>query len=212
MDVKPTPKRKLKVQPSTKERVEKNIDEENNKILDDPNKVKPYLGVAKKKNASKSQYYVNPEEMTERIKEYYETENDHCKNYERLGQIFILIAKKMATASCFARYSYKDEFIGEALIKMVKALRGKKYSFNYNSSPFSYFSQICYWAFNGVIRKEKKQVEITKKYRDTKYVEMFKDNENTKNVYIRPEADGEIFKDYEYYINNSDTNNISNDD
>ena len=101
----------------------------------------------------------------------------------------------MITASSFARYSWKEDMIGEALIKMTKALRNKKYSFEFGSSPFSYYTQIAYWSFCAVIKSEKKQAEIARKYREEKFAEMFREceDENSKNVYIRPDSDGEIF-------------------
>lgn len=198
------PKVEMTVQPSRKKRTTETKDISD--ALDNPDKPRAFLTVAKKKRATKDEYYVDPKEFAARIKEYYETEDDKGENYQKLGKIFLDIARRLTTAASFARYSYKEEFIGEALIKMVKALRGKKYSFEFGSSPFSYYSQICYWAFCAVIKNEQKQAEIAKKYREVKYIESFKENEYTQNVYVRPEQDGEIFKDYSYYVNNSDTN------
>lgn len=196
------PKVEMKVQPSEKKRVKKTA-EEKAALLDDPDKVRPFITVSKKRKATKDEYYIDPKEFAERIKEYYETEDDKCKNYEILGKYFLKMAKRMSTAASFARYSWKEDMIGEALIKMTKALRNKKYSFAFGSSPFSYYTQVIYWAFISVIKNEKKQNEIAKKYRDEKFIEMFKECEDTKNIYIRPESDGEIFRDtaYEEYNN-----------
>lgn len=187
----------MKVKPSVKKRVKK-TPEEKAALLDDPNKARPFITVAKKRKATKEEYYIDPKEFAERIKEYYETEDDNCSNYEKLGEFFLKLAKRMVTASSFARYSWKDEMIGDALIKMIKALRNKKYSFEFGSSPFSYYSQICYWSFCARIKSEKKQAEIARKYREEKFIEMFKDCEDTKNVYIRPDSDGEIFHENSY--------------
>ena len=198
-----TPKVEMTVAPSTKKRNVKPKDSSVDPLSD--KKTRPYIGVAKKRNATKSEYYIDPVELAERVKEYYETEDDKGKNYQKLGEMFLLIAKKVATSSCFARYTFKDEFIGEAMIKMVKALRNKKFSFEFGSSPFSYYTQICYWSFCAVIKSEEKQASIARHYREVKYAESFKENEDTKNVYIRPESDGEIFKEYDYYANNSDS-------
>lgn len=187
------PKVEMKVKPSEKKRVKKTAEEK--EALLNGDKTRPFITVAKTRKATKEEYYVDPKEFAECIKEYYETENDKCANYEKLGKFFLKIATRMTTAASFARYSWKEEFIGEALIKMVKALRNKKYSFEFGSSPFSYYSQIAYWAFISVIKNEKKQAEIAKKYREEKYEEMFRESDDTdsRNVYIRPDDDGEIF-------------------
>lgn len=188
------PKIEMSVQPSEKKRVKKTA-EEKAELLDNPDKVRPFITVAKKKKATKDEYYIDPHEFAACIKEYYETEDDKCANYEKLGKFFLKLAKRMITASSFARYSWKEDMIGEALIKMTKALRNKKYSFEFGSSPFSYYSQIAYWSFCAVIKSEKKQAEIARKYREEKFAEMFREceDENSKNVYIRPDSDGEIF-------------------
>lgn len=184
----------MKVKPSRKRR-KKKTEEETIDPLSDEGKNRPFITVAKKRRATKDEYYVDREEFTAALKEYYETEDDTGENYEKLGKFFIKIATGLASASSFARYSWRSDFIGEALIKMTKALRGKKFSFEFGSHPFSYFTQVAYWAFIAVIKAEKKQSAIAKKYREIKYIESFKDCEDTKNVYIRPEGDGEIFHD-----------------
>lgn len=187
------PKVEMTVEPSTKKRVRKTPEEK--AALLDSDKPRPFITVAKKRKATKDEYYVDPEEFALRIKEYYETEDDHCQNWEILGKFFLKIATRMTTAASFARYSWKEEFIGEALIKMIKALRNKKYSFEFGSSPFSYYSQICYWAFISVIKAEKKQCEIARRYREVKYEEMFResDDSDSRLIFIRPDSDGEIF-------------------
>lgn len=183
---------KMTVQPCTKTRPE-NDPAANKKFLDDPDKVKPFITIKKKTRSTPNEHYVNREEFETCLKEYYETENDKCKNYERLGEMFIKIAMGLASSASFARYSWKQDMIGEALIKMVKALRGKKFSFKYGSSPFSYFTQVAYWAFIACQKAEKKQHATVKKYREVKYVEQFLGCDDTKGVYVKPESDGEIF-------------------
>lgn len=184
----------MTVEPSRKKRVIKEDDEDDDyDPLADNAKVRPFITVSKKRRATKDEYYVDRTEFTEALKSYYETEDDHCENYNKLGRFFIKIANGLASSASFARYSWKQDMISEALVKMTKALRGKKFSFEFGSQPFSYFTQVCYWSFIAVIKQEKKQAEIARKYREMQYINSFKECEDTKNVYIRPEQDGEIF-------------------
>jgi hypothetical protein len=185
--------KKMTVQPCTKSRPEDD-QAAKDKILNDPNKVKPFITIKKRNKSTPDEHYVNREELERCIKEYYETEDDHCSNYEKLGEMFLKIATGVASSSSFARYSWKQDMICEALIKMVKALKGKKFSFNYGSSPFSYFTQVAYWAFIACQKAEKKQHEIVRKYRTLKYQEMINENsDDSCLVYIRPEDSDVIF-------------------
>lgn len=183
----------MQVKPSEKVRPEEDIEQKNIDLLNNPDKVKPYIGTKKKKKASKSEFYVDPDEFKACLLTYYETEDDNCRNYEKLGTIFVKIARKLATSSCFSSYSWKEDMISEGLSRCVKALKGKKYSFAFNSSPFSYYTQVLYWAFISVIKNEKKYGDLVKNLRDKEYDNAFKDCDDTRNIYIRPEADQEIF-------------------
>lgn len=177
------------VQPCTKKRPANSPFQ---KKVEDPDKVKPYVSIKKKRRSTTDEHYVSPQEFAIALKEYYETENDKCKNYELLGTYFIKIATGLSSSASFARYSWKQDMIASALEKMVKALRGKKFSFDYGSSPFSYFTQVAYWAFISVQKAEKKQHATIKKYREVKYAEQFEDCENG-HFYVKPDSDGEIF-------------------
>ena len=38
----------------------------------------------------------------------------------------------------FINYSYKDEMIGDAVVKMIAAVKNKKFNLESTSNPFSY--------------------------------------------------------------------------
>ena len=98
---------------------------------------KPKNGV-KIKPKSK-EHYVNSKEFKEAIAEYYKTEV--CS--EELGEMITKIAKGLSYAPNFINYSYKDEMIGDAVVKMFTALFNKKFNLEATDSegkkynPFS---------------------------------------------------------------------------
>jgi DNA-directed RNA polymerase specialized sigma24 family protein len=77
--------------------------------------------------------------------------------------------------------------IGDALIKMYSALKHKKYKFENNSNPFSYFTTIAYHAFINRIKKEKKHHQAITSYKEKVYEEYMADPNNTQGtVYVKP--------------------------
>ncbi len=78
----------------------------------------------KKKRGPKpkiDEYYVNPEVFKQQIKDYYVTE--HC--IHDLADSLKRIAYGLGNKSNFINYTYKDEMIGDALVKMYTALKIK---------------------------------------------------------------------------------------
>jgi len=72
-----------------------------------------------------------------------------------IGSCFIKIAEHLAQKPNFASYPYKDEMINDSIENCLM------YAHNFDPSkstnPFSYFTQIIYYAFLRRIEKEKKQ-------------------------------------------------------
>jgi hypothetical protein len=75
-----------------------------------------------------------------------------------IGSCFMKIAERLAQKPNFAMYPYKEEMISDAIENCVM------YAHNFNPeksvNPFSYFTQIIYYAFLRRIEKEKKQSYI----------------------------------------------------
>lgn len=118
-----------------------------------------------KKKKKKKAYYVNPEEFLQRIKDYYETDD----LTEDLGQAVYKIAIGLSYAPNFINYSYKDDMVGDAILKMLMALRNKKFNIDSGNSPFSYFTTIAFHAFINRIKKEKKHRETILQYQEKVY-------------------------------------------
>jgi len=129
--------------------------------------------VSKKSNKSKKPkkpHYVNSKEFTEDIKEYYGSGDDDIG--EKLGESIFKIAKGLSYAPNFINYSYKDDMVGDAIVKMFSALQSKKFNLETGNNPFSYFTTIAFHAFINRIKKEKKQRQVVSDYQEMVYEEL----------------------------------------
>ena len=127
---------------------------------------------ARKKKAKKP-YYINPAEFLADITEYYSTDD----LTEKLGTDIVKIATGLGFAPNFINYSYKDDMIGDAVLKMLTALRNKKFNIDSGNNPFSYFTTIAFHAFINRIKKEKKHRETISQYQEKVYFDMSTDSE-----------------------------------
>lgn len=111
--------------------------------------------------------YIDPEEMETLIKEYYES--DLISN--RLAEMIQMIAVRLGLARNFYSYSFKTEMQGDAIVKMMTALRRKRFKCGAGYNPFSYFTKVAYHAFQNCIKKSKKDFDTLKRYQDEIYEE-----------------------------------------
>lgn len=109
--------------------------------------------------------YVDPKEMEDLIKSYYSTGFLD----PNLADMVQKIATRLGYAHNFLRYSYKEEMIGDAVIKMITALTRKRFKCDSGYNPFSYFTKVAYRAFQNRIKKEKKDHETLNRYQDEVY-------------------------------------------
>lgn len=135
---------------------------------------------------SKAEYYISPKEFKESLKRFYDSDvltDDLAENVKK-------IAYGLSYNSNFINYTYKDDMIGDALIKMYSALSRKKYSFKEETNPFSYFTTIAFNAFINRIKKEKRHHEAEKNYREKVYEDIMTDPENGgAYIYVKPISD-----------------------
>lgn len=132
-------------------------------------------------------HYVNGKEFEEEIRKFYKT--GHVT--QKLGESLTKIANGLSYAPNFINYSYKDDMIGDAIVKMFSALRNKKFKLDTGFSPFSYFTTIAFHAFINRIKKENKHHEVLNEYRDKVYTDLMltpDENGNT-HIYVEPSDD-----------------------
>ena len=132
----------------------------------------------KKKKANKKAYYVSPKEFLGRLTEYYKTDNLE----DELAESVYKIAVGLSYSPNFINYSYKDEMIGDAVVKMIAAVKNKKFNLDSPSNPFSYFTTIAYHAFINRIKKEKKYRETINDYQEQVYGELIQEEKMYKNA------------------------------
>lgn len=110
-------------------------------------------------------HYVNNAQMLEFIKNYREKLLDAKANSteipripEYLGECIMKIATGLSRKSNFINYSYKDDMILDGIENCVHCMHS--FDPEKSSNPFSYFTQVIYFAFLRRIAKEKKQSYI----------------------------------------------------
>jgi len=128
-------------------------------------------------------HYVNNRDFSEAVMTYAISARDaKAKNTEvptvtdYIAQCFIRIAEGLSHRPNFVRYTYREEMVMDAVENCLRAIN------NYNietatrtgkPNAFSYFTQICYFAFIRRITKEKKQQDIKFKFIEKMGIEDF---------------------------------------
>ena len=128
-------------------------------------------------------HYVNNREFSDKVMEYA-VEARECRNVDKqvpivpdyIAKCFIRISEGLSHRPNFVRYTYREEMVMDAVENCLRAIG------NYNietatrtgkPNAFSYFTQICYFAFISRITKEKKQQDIKFKFIEKMGIEDF---------------------------------------
>jgi len=117
---------------------------------------------------TKKEHYVNNKEFLEGMKAY----KKRCREAKKAGKIkppvddylgscFLKIANHLSYRPNFINYTFRDDMISDGIENCLQYLD------NFNpaksNNPFTYFTQIIYYAFVRRIQKEKKQTTIKQK-------------------------------------------------
>lgn len=131
-----------------------------------------------KKPKEKKPHYVNSKDLLRQIEEYYDQPPGEDMD-PILAENVYKIAKGLSFAPNFINYSYKDDMIGDAIVKMFTALQGKKYDVTSGYNPFSYFTTIAFHAFINRIKKEKKYKQAVNDYQEMIYEQLMETDADT---------------------------------
>ena len=133
--------------------------------------------------AKNKAHYVNNKEFSLAVYDYAvlvqearSKEEELPKVTDYIARCFIKIAEGLSHRPNFVRYTYREEMVMDAVENCLRAIG------NYNietatrtgkPNAFSYFTQICYFAFIRRITKEKKQQDIKFKFIEKMGIEDF---------------------------------------
>lgn len=150
-------------------------EETNEELLEEEIEEKPISEIKKrgKKPVDKEKFYVDPKQFDEQIVVYYKT----GKMSDELALMVSKIAHKLSYAPNFINYTFREEMVGDGIIRMFKALMSKKYDREKGTNPFSYFTRIAFNAFRNRIKKEKHMRDTHEKYQNE--LLLFSENYNT---------------------------------
>lgn len=143
----------------------------------------------KRRGRKKKENYINPEIFKNQILQYYSdgiVTNDLCTSINN-------IATRLGFAPNFINYTYKEEMIGDAVIKMLHALKNKKFNPD-KGNPFSYYTKIAFNAFRNRIKKEKRNHEAIFNHQ-TEIYETLINSGNMPNDHV-DDSTGETDNDY----------------
>jgi DNA-directed RNA polymerase specialized sigma24 family protein len=124
---------------------------------------------------------------------YYQTDN----MTNDLASNIVKIAEGLSYNHRFIRYSrsWKEEMVGDAIVKMYHALEKKLYNIESEFNPFSYFNRIAWNAFTNRINKEKGQHEGLNEYKEMVYMESMSGPDAMGHVYVKPVMEGDEYDD-----------------
>ena len=133
--------------------------------------------------------YANSKVFREQLESYYNS--DVMTN--ELAINIVNIAEGLSYNWRFLNYtkSWKEDMIGDAIVKMYAALESKKFRLDSEFNPFSYFNQIAWNAFSNRIKKEKNQHDGLQEYKQMMYEDGMQDGNGS--VYVKPMMDSDEY-------------------
>lgn len=114
------------------------------------------------KKRQKRDHYIDNERFFREMQEWKKTVHEAEQSGESeppitsyIGECFLKIAEQLSSKPNFAHYAYRDEMICDAVENCV--VYAANFDPEKSANPFSYFTQIIYYAFLRRIQREKKQ-------------------------------------------------------
>ena len=133
--------------------------------------------------AKNKAHYVNNKEISQAVYDYAllvqearSKEQELPKVTDYIARCFIKIAEGLSHRPNFVRYTYREEMVMDAVENCLRAIGNYKIETATRTgkpNAFSYFTQICYFAFIRRITKEKRQQDIKFKFIEKMGIEDF---------------------------------------
>ena len=120
-------------------------------------------------------------EWKEKCKDAEEAGDDPPRITDYIGECFLKIANGLSYRPNFINYTYRQEKISDGIENCLQYIHN--FDPEKSKNPFSYFTQIIYYAFIRRIQKEKKQSHIKNKMIEKRSYESFTVMEGDDRVY-----------------------------
>ena len=120
-------------------------------------------------------------EWKEKCKDAEEAADDPPRITDYIGECFLKIANGLSYRPNFINYTYRQEMISDGIENCLQYIHN--FDPEKSKNPFSYFTQIIYYAFIRRIQKEKKQSHIKNKMIEKRAYESFTVMEGDDRVY-----------------------------
>jgi hypothetical protein len=140
-----------------------------------------------------TKHYVDNAKMLQAIKDYKEhiaknrsegIEDPRIPEY--IGECILKIANNLSHKANFINYSYREDMVLDGIENCMQCINS--FDPSKSSNPFSYFTQVIYFAFLRRIAKEKKQSYIKSKLIRDMPFESFEtqghDDEDFQNAFL----------------------------
>lgn len=101
------------------------------------------------------QFYAAMIEWKKQIMEAEECDEPRPPVTDYIGECFLKIAEHLSYKPNFINYPYREEMVGDGIENCL--MYAHNFDPDKSKNPFSYFTQIIYYAFLRRIEKEKKQ-------------------------------------------------------
>ena len=111
-----------------------------------------------KEYVNNKEFYKAMSEWKVLVKEAENMDEGRPPITEYIGDCFLKIAEHLSFRPNFMNYPYREEMIGDGIENCL--LYAHNFDPEKSKNPFSYFTQIIYYAFLRRIEKEKKQAYI----------------------------------------------------
>ena len=132
---------------------------------------------------TKKPHYINNKDFSLAVVEYVtkcneakESEKEVPKVTTYIATCFLKISEGLSRRPNFVRYTYREEMVMDAVENCLRAINNYKIETATRTgkpNAFSYFTQICYFAFIRRIAKEKRQQDIKFKFIEKMGIEDF---------------------------------------
>lgn len=110
-------------------------------------------------------HYVSNSTLLQALIDYQKLVRRAKRNYEErpvlpdyIGECFLKIAERLSRKPNFYSYTFRDEMISDAVENCLMYV--DNFDPNKSTNPFSYFTQIIYYAFLRRIQREKKHLYV----------------------------------------------------